>query len=96
MLASDLTSMVLNSRFSSVFLLLINTSGSFRTPVGLEDVSKYPKLIEYLISQGNWTDNDIIKLVGGNILRVIDDNEKVLSLIAFPFDLFPWFLLDCT
>lgn len=46
-------------------------------PAGLEDVSKYPKLIEYLIAQGDWTDDDIIKLVGGNILRVLEKNEQV-------------------
>ncbi|CAF1332216.1 unnamed protein product [Adineta steineri] len=50
--------------------------GIDETPVGLEDVSTYPKLIEYLISQGNWTDNDIIKLIGGNLLRVMEENEK--------------------
>ncbi|CAF3289209.1 unnamed protein product [Rotaria socialis] len=46
-------------------------------PTGLEDVSKYPKLIEYLIDQGDWTDDDIIKLVGGNILRVLEKNEQI-------------------
>ncbi|CAF4732857.1 unnamed protein product [Rotaria sp. Silwood2] len=40
--------------------------GISTTPIGLEDVSKYPKLIEYLLSQENWTDDDIIKLIGGN------------------------------
>lgn len=49
----------------------------FRVPKGLEDVSKYPKLIEYLLSQGNWSHDDIIKLIGGNILRVMESNEKV-------------------
>ena len=48
-----------------------------RTPRGLEDVSGYPRLIEYLISQGNWTNEDVIKLIGGNILRVMEENEKV-------------------
>jgi microsomal dipeptidase-like Zn-dependent dipeptidase len=43
----------------------------------LEDVSTYPKLIEFLIEQGNWTDDDIIKLIGGNILRVLEENERV-------------------
>ena len=44
---------------------------------GLDDVSKYPKLIEYLVSEGNWTDDDVAKLVGGNILRVMEKNEQV-------------------
>ena len=48
-----------------------------RTPVGLEDVSTYPKLIEFLVSQNNWTDTDIIQLIGGNIIRVLDENEQV-------------------
>ncbi|UJR21361.1 hypothetical protein I4U23_024453 [Adineta vaga] len=51
--------------------------GIDETPEGLEDVSTYPKLIEYLVSQGNWTDADIIKLAGGNILRVLEENEKI-------------------
>ncbi|CAF3297634.1 unnamed protein product [Rotaria sp. Silwood2] len=51
--------------------------GISTTPIGLEDVSKYPKLIEYLLSQGNWTDDDIIKLIGGNILRVMEKNEQI-------------------
>lgn len=40
-------------------------------------MSTYPKLIEYLIAQGNWTDADIVKLIGGNILRVLEKNEEV-------------------
>ncbi|CAF1185547.1 unnamed protein product [Rotaria sordida] len=63
------------------------------TPEGLEDVSTYPKIIEYLISQGNWTNDDIIKLIGGNIIRVIEENEKIsrdLQKIIQPFeDLIP-------
>ncbi|CAF3861350.1 unnamed protein product [Rotaria sp. Silwood1] len=51
--------------------------GISETPYDLEDVSKYPKLIEYLLSQGNWTDDDIIKLIGGNILRVMEKNEQI-------------------
>ncbi|CAF0723783.1 unnamed protein product [Adineta ricciae] len=51
--------------------------GIDQTPYDLVDVSGYPKLIEYLISQGNWTDEDIIKLAGGNILRVMEENEQI-------------------
>ncbi|CAF0962030.1 unnamed protein product [Adineta ricciae] len=47
------------------------------TPKRLEDVSKFPKLIEYLLAQGNWTDDDIIKLIGGNLLRVLESNEQI-------------------
>lgn len=41
------------------------------------DVSTYPILIQHLLSQGDWTDDDIIKLIGGNILRVLEKNEEV-------------------
>ncbi|CAF0875989.1 unnamed protein product [Adineta ricciae] len=51
--------------------------GIDETPYDLVDVSGYPKLIEYLVSQGNWTDEDIIKLAGGNILRVMEENEQI-------------------
>ncbi len=39
-------------------------------PVGLEDVSKFPLLFAELIERG-WSDEDLIKLAGGNILRVL-------------------------
>ena len=48
-----------------------------RTPIGLEDTSKYPQLIEHLISKENWSKEEIIKLIGGNILRVLKANEDV-------------------
>lgn len=54
-----------------------NKYSYLRTPTGLEDTSKYPKLIEYLLSQGNWTHDDIVKLIGGNILRALEQNEQV-------------------
>ena len=68
--------MVLKSMLSCVFFSLYIFE-FVRTPTGLEDVSTYPKLIEYLISPGNWSEGDIIKLIGGNILRVMEENEKV-------------------
>ena len=34
-------------------------------------------LIEHLLRSGNWTDAEIINLIGGNILRVLTDNENV-------------------
>ena len=62
---------------SMKFLENISKFFLFRTPIGLEDVSKYPKLIEHLIEVDQWTDDEIIKLIGGNILRVLEENEKV-------------------
>jgi len=44
------------------------------TPVGLEDVSKYPDLFAELIRRG-WKDGDLKKLAGLNMLRVIRANE---------------------
>ena len=38
-------------------------------PIGLEDVSTYPNLIEGLIARG-YSDADIEKMLGGNLLRV--------------------------
>jgi membrane dipeptidase len=41
------------------------------TVTGLEDVSKFPNLIEELARRG-WTDADLRKLAGENFLRVLD------------------------
>jgi membrane dipeptidase len=46
------------------------------TPVGLEGVDKYPALLEELMRRG-WTDADIAKLAGENVLRVMAAAEKV-------------------
>jgi membrane dipeptidase len=45
-------------------------------PVGLSDVSNYPDLLAELMRRG-WSDRDIAKLAGGNILRVLDEAEAV-------------------
>jgi membrane dipeptidase len=45
-------------------------------PIGLEDVSKYPYLFAELIRRG-WSDKDLTKLAGGNLLRVMRQNETV-------------------
>lgn len=50
--------------------------GVDKTPTGLEDVSKYPNLFAELIRR-KWSDSDLIKLAGKNILRVMRDVEKV-------------------
>jgi membrane dipeptidase len=46
------------------------------TPVGLDGVDKYPKLLEELMRRG-WSDADIAKLAGENLLRVMGTAEKV-------------------
>ncbi len=44
-------------------------------PEGLSDVSMYPNLFAELIRRG-WSDRDLKKLAGENILRVLDDAER--------------------
>jgi membrane dipeptidase len=44
--------------------------------VGLEDVSKYPDLFAELIQRG-WSDADLKKLAGENVLRVFAQSEQV-------------------
>ncbi len=46
------------------------------TPAGLEGVDKYPALLEELMRRG-WTDADIAKVAGENVLRVMAAAEKV-------------------
>ena len=43
-------------------------------PVGLEDVTGYPRLLAALADRG-WSDDDLAKLAGGNVLRVLRDAE---------------------
>jgi membrane dipeptidase len=47
-------------------------------PAGLTDVSMYPHLFAELIRRG-WSDEDLGKLAGGNILRVMRTNEAVAA-----------------
>ena len=44
--------------------------GSTDEPEGLEDVSRFPDLFAELIRRG-WSDGDLEKLAGGNVLRVL-------------------------
>jgi len=50
--------------------------GTDSYPVGLEDVSGYPRLVAALVEHG-WSDDDIAKLVRENTLRVMRDVEAV-------------------
>ena len=43
-------------------------------PLGLEDVSGYPRLFAALADRG-WSDADLAKLAGGNVLRVMREAE---------------------
>ncbi|HKV10485.1 MAG TPA: dipeptidase [Thermoanaerobaculia bacterium] len=50
--------------------------GITSTPVGLDGVEDYPALLAELLRRG-WTDEDVKKLAGGNVLRVFRETEKV-------------------
>ena len=50
--------------------------GITETPVGLEDVSTFPALFAELIQRG-WSDADLAKLAGGNVLRALRAAEAV-------------------
>ncbi len=45
-------------------------------PEGLDDVSKYPAIAEELVRRG-YSEEDVAKILGGNILRVMAEAEEV-------------------
>jgi membrane dipeptidase len=47
-------------------------------PVGLSDVSMYPNLFAELVRRG-WSDADLQKLAGGNVLRVLREAERTAA-----------------
>ncbi len=55
--------------------------GTTELPVGMEDVSTYPVLFAELIRRG-WSDADLLKLAGGNILRVLREVERTRDDLA--------------
>lgn len=60
--------------------LILCTIFPIRTPIGLEDVSKYPALFEALVKNG-WTQYELELVKGGNIIRVFSEVEKVSSVM---------------
>lgn len=48
-------------------------------PKGLEDVSTYPALINELKDVRGWTDEELKKVAGENVLRVMEKVEKVAA-----------------
>jgi membrane dipeptidase len=52
--------------------------GISSVPVGLEDVSKFPDLLAELLRRG-WTEADVNKVAGLNVLRVLRAAERVAS-----------------
>jgi membrane dipeptidase len=52
--------------------------GISNTPIGLEAVDKFPALLRELMRRG-WSDQDIAKIAGENVLRVMSEAEKVAA-----------------
>jgi membrane dipeptidase len=52
--------------------------GVAETPQGLESVDRYPALFIELARRG-WSDADLSKLAGGNVLRVMGEAEAVAT-----------------
>jgi membrane dipeptidase len=50
--------------------------GNSSWPEGLEDVSMFPNLFAELVRRG-WSDEDLGKIAGGNVLRALEQAEKV-------------------
>ncbi|MFC3580414.1 dipeptidase [Sphingomonas hylomeconis] len=50
-------------------------------PAGLQDVATYPALLAELMRRG-WSDADIAKLAGANVLRVMRGAERVQASLA--------------
>jgi membrane dipeptidase len=50
--------------------------GISSVPLGLEDVGKFPDLFAELLRRG-WTELDVKKLAGLNVLRVMREAERV-------------------
>jgi membrane dipeptidase len=50
--------------------------GNDSWPEGLEDVSKFPNLFAELVRRG-WSDEELAKLAGGNVLRALEQAEAV-------------------
>jgi len=51
------------------------------TPVGLEDVSRYPALTAELLRRG-WSEANVLKVLGQNALRVLRECERVRGELA--------------
>ena len=50
-----------------------------KTLRGFEDAAKYPALVAEMIRRG-WSDDEIVGLIGGNVLRVLDAADRGSSL----------------
>ena len=57
--------------------------GTDTLPVGLEDVSSYPRLLTELADRG-WSEPDLEKLTGRNVLRVLRETEQLAEEPLWP------------
>ncbi|XP_034725261.1 dipeptidase 2 isoform X1 [Etheostoma cragini] len=55
--------------------------GAISFPQGIEDVSKYPALIQELL-QRNWTENELADVLRRNFLRVFEEVERVRDQLS--------------
>lgn len=60
-----------------VFLSINVVFQNSRAVQDLEDVSKYPQLFAALLSTGTWTEEELEKLSGRNLIRVFKGVEHV-------------------
>ncbi|XP_072236302.1 dipeptidase 2 [Leuresthes tenuis] len=56
--------------------------GAIGFPEGLEDVSKFPALIQELLKR-NWTDDELADVLRRNFLRVFEEVERVRDQLLF-------------
>ena len=47
-------------------------------PIGMEDVSKLPKITHALLEKG-YSEQDVETILGGNILRVMEQVERAAA-----------------
>ncbi len=62
--------------------------GNDNWPTGLEDVSKFPNLFAELVRRG-WSDEDLMKIAGGNVLRALEQAEAVARRLQQESDAIP-------
>ncbi len=57
--------------------------GNSNWPTGMEDVSTFPLLFAELVRRG-WSDEDLAKVAGGNVLRALERAEAVAKELSPP------------
>lgn len=75
---SDVLINTKTARVSGEMNICVNVLFVNSFPQGLEDVSKYPALIQELL-QRNWTETELADVLRRNFLRVFEEVERVSS-----------------